>query len=382
MWETDRKSQGLLVSALCVLIISMAPRLLVHITFHDSNVSTVHGRPAGGSKGSLSWRDFAFDSVRRSLQEMESASAGYSAFSRIDAVVDCNEENAYQERLRRWRADRPDGSRLSVRVASHARDAMRHPFALAWMHRAHVAASLEQYDWFLNTEADTLVPGAAVAAQLALASPLYERYGRILGFVRAVNDTSGRTLLSDNTRSVGRAAVVSLSGLGTFVAPPNSFAAAWMYPRAVMTSFVRSRSWGPVPNSPKGMRERAAWGWRDGPAILTPVELIRGRLLGELGVSCPLLIYHLGKSGRFYERKGGHNILPAEQLVAECATITDARAKAACSASERAIPPEPRTRSGASSRRKRRRSPPPSGAARAARPRASRPQRCPPTPRR
>lgn len=275
-------------------------KLLAHVTYHDSNATFA-------SKATSAWRDFAFGSVCRMLDEMEDE---YAPFRRVDVVVDVNAENAYRARLERWTpsrgaAGRRGAPRVSLRVAAHERAAMRHPFFLAWMHRAHMAAALERYDWFLSLEADTLVPGAAMRAQVALAPPLYEQHGLLLGFARVVNDSHGGTFFSDITRPAKRSAVLRLGALGDFVPPQNPYAAVWAYPRAIMRGFVASADWrGPEGRPVKGSRERAAWGWRSG-KIVTRV--------GDRS----LLVYHLGKSGRFHRAERGHNVLPVRLLVAE-----------------------------------------------------------------
>ena len=53
----------------------------------------------------------------------------------------------------------------------------------------------------------------------------------------------------------------------------------------------------------RGMRERAAWGWRHA-KIVTLVD------------DTSLRVYHVGKSGPYLVRVRGHNTLPASQLVA------------------------------------------------------------------
>lgn len=274
-------------------------RLLAHVTFHDSNATKVAG------KTTASWRDFAFGAVTRMLDEME---AEYHPFRRVHVVVDVNEENGYRARLERWSptagaAGTGGAPRVSVRVDAHAASSMRHPFYLAWMHRAHMASQLERYEWFLSLEADTLVPGAAMRAQIALAPPLYERHKLLLGFARVSNNSAGSSFFSDITKPAPRSSLRRLEGLGEFVTPQNTYAAVWAYPREVMRGFVASADWSGDNRPVKNMRERAAWGWRSG-SIVTRVG------------DSSLFVYHLGKSGRFYRVERGHNILPVSRLVA------------------------------------------------------------------
>ena len=96
---------------------------------------------------------------------------------------------------------------------------------------------------------------------------------------------------------------MALEGLGQFVSPTNTYAAVWAYPRDIMRGFVKSTDWMPVLKTSRGMREKAAWGWRQG-KIVTLVD------------DASLRIYHLGKSGQYHARQRGHNSWPAEKLVA------------------------------------------------------------------
>ena len=302
-------------------------RLLAHITYFDASVTAGVDSRTSAVKTSAAWRDFNFNAVVRLLDEMECA---YDSFAMIEAVVDVNEGHAYQDRLRQWRASAcpvaaapatstsaaralaaadghasspPSSSRgrVAVRVAAHT---LAHPFRLAWAHREHMAAELEKFDWFLSVEGDTLVPGRAMAAQVALAPTLYAKHGLLLGFTRVVNDSAGNSFFSDIVRPAARSTILALDGLGDFVTPTNTYAAVWAYPRNVMRAFVKSSDWQPELNTKtiRGMRERAAWGWRHG-HIVTPVH------------GNALRIYHLGKSGAYHVKQRGHNVWPVDKLV-------------------------------------------------------------------
>lgn len=275
--------------------------LLVHITYHDSN--TTNPGSSQALKLSKGWRDFCFDAIVQQFEEME---RGYVAFRRVDVVVDANEGHGYVERLRRWPESRwPTASRVSVRVDVHQRSTLTHPFRLAWMHRAQMESKLDAYDWFMSIEGDTFVPARAMATQVALAPMLFEKHQILLGFVRLCNDTEGRSFYSDITKPVARSSVVRLPGIEghSFIVPQNSYAAVWAYPQAAMRGFVQSIDWPEgTRRLVRGMRERAAWGWRHG-KIMT------------LADSPALRIYHLGKSGPYLVRVRGHNTLPADSMV-------------------------------------------------------------------
>jgi len=274
--------------------------LLAHVTYYDSNVSQATAGASKSLKGSSGWRDFCFGAVVRMLEEMESA---YTAFGRIDVVMDVNEGNGYQDQLREWPHRRsPPASRVTVRIDEHAKAKLSHPFRLAWMHREHMGSSVESYDWFLSAEADTFIPARAMASQVALAEELYKRHNALLGFVRLCNDTNGRAFYSDITKPVARATVVQFPELGAFVPPQNTYAAVWAYPRTIMRGFVKSEDWMPTLKTTRAMREKAAWGWKHG-RILT------------LADDPSLRIYHLGKSGPYLVRVRGHNTLPAAKMI-------------------------------------------------------------------
>jgi hypothetical protein len=276
--------------------------LLAHVTYYDSNKTQATAGASKSLKGSSGWREFCFGAVVQMLEEMESS---YTPFLRVDVVLDVNDGNAFQERLLHWpRSRMPPASRVTVRVDSHAKAKMDHPFRLAWMHRAHMASKVDSYDWFLSAEADTFVPARAMLAQVALAEKLYERHNAILGFVRLCNDTSGRSFYSDITKPVPRSSVVEYPGLGSFVPPQNTYAAVWAYPRKIFRAFIGTADWTTPQKYVKAMREKAAWGCRYG----------CGKIL-TLADDPSLRIYHLGKSGPYLVRVRGHNTLPAERMV-------------------------------------------------------------------
>ena len=237
------------------------------------------------------------------LEEMESS---YTPFLRVDVVLDVNEGNAFQERLLHWpRSRMPPASRVTVRVDSHAKAKMDHPFRLAWMHRAHMASKVDSYDWFLSAEADTFVPARAMLAQVALAEKLYERHNAILGFVRLCNDTSGRSFYSDITKPVPRSSVVGAEERGGGCAAGAGSEGGGAHSSHCGPPWgAVGREWTTPQKYVKAMREKAAWGCRYG----------CGKIL-TLADDPSLRIYHLGKSGPYLVRVRGHNTLPAERMV-------------------------------------------------------------------
>ena len=278
--------------------------LLAHLTYHDSNTSNLGSSPSLKTSGT--WRWFCYEAVLKQLEEME---VFYTPFSRIDVVVDANENHGFIDQLRSWPQSRlpSPAKRVSVRVDAHQRRKLSHPFQLAWMHRQRMAEQLNVYDWFMSLEGDTFVPARAMITQVRLAEGLYTKHKMLLGFVRLCNDTRGSSFYSDITKPVPRSLATALPDMGITVVPPqNTYAAVWAYPRTIMQAFVQSDDWtgGALARRVAGMRERAAWGWRHYPGGI--VTLINDP---------SLRIYHLGKSGPYLVRVRGHNTLPADRLV-------------------------------------------------------------------
>jgi hypothetical protein len=290
-------------------------RLLAHVAFFDAGDAAAAAAAAkakqaaahrpkladtGKSKMSPFWRSFTFNAVVNLLNEMET---GYTMFERVDAVIDVNSLNAFQQQLSVWtppgRADAQ--RRVFVHVDVHHN--LSHPFRTTWAHRKHVAAHLEAYDWFLYTEADVFVPAVAMRAQIEIAIPLFETRQRPLGFTRMVNNSFGELFFSDVRKPVERSTIFTEPGLGTFGSPDNSYAATWAYPQRIMRHFMQSRDWLPVLRTTQGMREKAGTGWRS------------GRVVVRLDDVTALRVFHVGKSGVFYARHNrGFNTLPAERL--------------------------------------------------------------------
>ena len=282
-------------------------KLLAHVAFFDAGDQAAAAAAAkakksvGPSKSKTSsvWRMFTFNAVAALLAEME---VKYTMFDRIDAVIDVNSQNAFQGQLQAWT---PPGSseaprRVFVQVAVHHN--LSHPFRTTWAHRNHVAANIENYEWFLYTEADVFVPATAMRAQVEIALPLYRRNRKLLGFTRMVNNTAGKLFFSDIRQPVARSTIFKSSGLGTFGVPDNSYAAAWAYPRLIMREFVVSKDWLPHLRGTQGMRERAGNGWKFGGIVVRLDDL------------AALRIFHVGKSGVFYAPHRGFNTLPADNL--------------------------------------------------------------------
>jgi len=271
--------------------------LLAHIAFYSNRVSEISQiKPI---------EQLNYHALLTNLNEMETA---FDMFSHIDAVVDANAGNPFIELLQHRGRDVTANRKLHVRVDVHAN--LSHPFLLTWAHRRHMARCLDSYGWFLYLEADVLVPATAMRAQTELAIPLYDKRQLLLTFVRTVNDSKNRFFFSDMRNPAPRSAVVEVSGLGTFVKPTSTYAAAWAYPQKIMKGFARSDAdwtW----QGGKSIREKAAWGWLSRSADMVVLIATPSGLLTDAS----LRVHHIGKSGPFYRIVRGHGTLPVESLM-------------------------------------------------------------------
>lgn len=304
-------------------------RLLAHITFYDrpttflANLSARTSAEVSDSapywlkhsvphhrhlyKTSFAWRLHTYRALQSQLLEMHGA---YEEFDGIDVFVDVNSENVFTQNLTVFgRSLRPSKLRLEVRVHKDVA-----PFRLACAHRSHMEAVLQsgnEYDWFLYTEDDTLVPGRAMTAQLRMAQRVFAATNKTLGFVRVVNDSTGLVFYADAHRYTPEpeAHMVHVPGLGRFATPLNPYAASWAYPRSIMHEFVRSTAWrafedkrwftgaGGTPDARQDDdRINVAMGyWRKGhgaPYMLLPVP------------GSDLYVWHLSVSGEWYAKLG------------------------------------------------------------------------------
>lgn len=285
-------------------------KLLAHVAFYDAGEPGRPARPLAGAtkaspalsklKASAQWRSFTFGAVTSLLMEMEMR---YVMFEQVLAVIDVNPANTFQQDLLAWTPP-AHGSSRRVTVAVHAHHNLSHPFRTTWAHRIHMAANVEEYDWFLYSEADVFVPALAMRTQVELAWALYQRRHTSLGFTRMVNNSKGELFFSDIRQPVKRDSIFTEPGLGTFGSPDNCYAASWAYPREMLKLFMQSNDWLPVLRTSYGMRERAGLGWPSGGGVV------------RLDDPASLRVFHLGKSGVFYMRhKRGFNTLPANRLV-------------------------------------------------------------------
>eukprot|EP00966_Prymnesium_polylepis_P214399 4965165-Prymnesium_polylepis.1 len=246
-----------------------AGRLLVHITYADDPAWTaMHDRDQArrlinatdGQPLILYWRQHTFNAILATLLEID---AGFDMFSCVDAVLDVNVENAYQRAVTDWAR----ASLSRVHVAIHAHNLTR-PLDLSWAHRRHMAANLEQYDWFLLTEDDTWIPRASMREYVRLAPRLFAQSGHLLAFSRVVNDTVGRHFYNDIKGPTHPACVVTSPGLGDFVHCQVTYAGCWSYPRAIMRGFVASYAWRYERQQNRAnVRENAAGGWLGAPIV-------------------------------------------------------------------------------------------------------------------
>lgn len=165
----------------------MTLRLLAHITFFDrrgteplaadmSKSPWKHQSPILDPtarreplKAIRWWRDHVYHCLQASLVEMD---ANYTMFGSVHAIINVNADNEYAEQLPRFAIASLTARRVRIEVRPMRINSPWAAHNLSWAHRAHMAERLDQYDWFLYTEEDTLVPATALWQMLATAEPL------------------------------------------------------------------------------------------------------------------------------------------------------------------------------------------------------------------
>lgn len=216
-------------------------RLLVHIAFHFVEARTKY------------------------LAEVIANFASYD-LDRIEVVVDTNSDET-----RLAVGALPSAPHVAVRVQVH--DALPHPFALTWAHRAAMPARQSEFDLFMYIEDDILVPWSAVEAWLASTDALYAR-GFLRGFLRTEENEEHELLAADWAARLNDPIVHTFDGQ-RYVRTHFAYHAFWIYTAEQVRDFMRLREWRELGMhrrsnillgnaewwlSPGSMRERAAFG--------------------------------------------------------------------------------------------------------------------------
>lgn len=311
-------------------------RLLAHITFHDHtgidnrNATSRIGWDDGtqrldgffkwtnwsnleyfAKKFSYTWSPTGWPATRKirktqpqrreriylallsTLTEMDNH---YKMFGTIHVVVDCNADNTFVPRLRTFARTL---RRVNAEVRLH--NLTSSPFLLPWSHRGSMMSKLDEYDWFLYSEEDTFIPAEAMAEQLKWANAIYSQHGKLLSFVRVVNDTRGYLFFADLRSRTNYSELFNTNG--NFFGPLSfTFAASWAYPREIMKDFVLSPEWsisGQTPSGrtlPRDIRASAALGF------ISPPNCSRSCTV--VPYPCySIRVFHLAQCGEWYIRE-------------------------------------------------------------------------------
>ena len=174
----------------------------------------------------------------------------YSAFDRIAIVDHLNAGHPYASKLRELGAS---FTKASLQIYEHNLTS-EHGFNLTCKHRDDIAKRLDDFDWFMYVEDDTLVPDETVREHVRLFQPLLDTHQRLAAWTRLVTDLRGVTRLAEITVPAPRSHLTRLSSFGLALdsnSPTdhgqlvvNPYAASWLYPRRVMRErFVGSSAW-------------------------------------------------------------------------------------------------------------------------------------------
>ena len=279
-------------------------KLLVHITYYsnETRVDKIKKRPSDlFDKDSQQWRDHVYEGVLKVISAINNYDK--SMFHEIMVVVNMNMENTYDKKLLEdvAKMDLEEGVvvKIDKSIPPH------HPFYLTTVHRKQIEECVEDYDWFLYTEDDNLVPFETMKQIVTSMEPIYEKTGYLIGPTRMVFDKDKNVFYSDIQKSSRREDVIKVfdgdDGYGScyIIKPTNTYSGCWMYPKNIMKEFIVSLEW-QIPNQKHMIREKMAWGFKKDKRMI---------LLGSLN-GFPIkpknsFVYHLGFSGDYYLKPSG-----------------------------------------------------------------------------
>ena len=278
-------------------------KLLVHITYYsnETRVDKIKKRPSDlFDKDSQQWRDHVYEGVLKVISAINNYDK--SMFHEIMVVINMNMENTYDKKLLE---DVAKMGLVGVVVKIDKSIPPHHPFYLTTVHRKQIEDCVEDYDWFLYTEDDNLVPFETIKQMVTSMEPIYEKSGYLIGPTRMVFDENKNVFYSDIQRSSRREDVIKLfdgdDGMGScyIIKPTNTYSGCWMYPKNIMKEFIGSLEW-KIPNQKHMIREKMAWGFKKDKRMI---------LLGSLN-GFPIkpknsFVYHLGFSGDYYLKPTG-----------------------------------------------------------------------------
>jgi len=268
-------------------------KLLAHITYYsnDTRADLIKHKPPDShdkfDKNSQQWRDHVYQGVLKVITTMNN----YSMFEHIDVVVNMNPENTYDTSLPH---DTTHLTNINIKI-----DKTRpphHPYFLTTVHRNQMKENLQNYDWFLYTEDDNLVPKETLEHQMKYLERIYHEHNYVIGTTRMVVDNDNNVFYSDIQSPSSPEDIVE-TNYGSLLKPTNTYSGCWMYPQSMMKDFIESPEWSPPPKKHM-IREKMAWGFKKDQRM---IMLSHPKMVPRHPQHS--YVYHLGFSHDYYFRK-------------------------------------------------------------------------------
>jgi hypothetical protein len=206
-------------------------------------------------------------------------------FENITVAVDTNTTRT-AELLRRIRCGAAD------EIAVH--DQLSDPYRLTWAHRQKMADRVDDFDFFMYSEDDMLVPSDSIPLWHERL-PALAAEGYLPGFLRVERNRNGRLVSTDFTRPATKDEVVSIAGK-PYLNTPFPYQALWLYDKQTMQDFIASEVFehGHPPFNEEGWtRESAAIGFgfrADGEEYVNKTVL---PLLDNLTIDPRCFVFHM-----------------------------------------------------------------------------------------
>jgi len=224
----------------------------------------------------------------------------YYMFDLIDIVIDMNKENEFEDKIIN---DTKGLTRTNVKVIKHDLTNV-HPFTLTSRHRKPIEENIDNYDWFMYSEDDGLIPIETIEQQVKLSEKIYRKYNHDLGMIRVVFDNDNNNYYDDIIEPSSKDSIIDTE-FGQLVYPTNGYAACWFYPKLIMKDFIKSSDW-KIPKKFDFYRPLMAYGYNSKKRYI---------LLEDLKPKNSI-IWDLGASGDYYHRcPHGQHTLPFDDFI-------------------------------------------------------------------
>lgn len=227
------------------------------------------------------------------LTKVLSALSAYR-FSTVDIVVDTNSEISKQVCIK-----------IDPEITCLVYDNLDHPFHLTWVHRDHMAARLNEYDFFMYVEDDIYIPWKAVVEWHRNTLRLRES-GFLCGFLRIEKTPVRQRPVASDFVCSEHYEMIDVGGK-KYINPSYPYSACWLYSQRQMLEFVDTAAWTTDFSSLDYIREKAAVGMTH----MNVPEGYKNRIVlplnDKLKISEQVYVFHLpnnyAKSRFFQEMK-------------------------------------------------------------------------------